>query len=337
MRELCSPQSSVWDPQIQGRGRLVAWHISGLERYCVRVPCWVEVGVSNTRTRLQVGISHVGSWALILRSQRLWQAGHLQGQRRPCRRPLSSGGLTEAAALWPLLPAPQLRLRALCWHCPCVVGGRQKRLAVRPGVSFLLADVAPGGKPSVQRPWSGHKGRDLSIFDQRLEGRWPGLWVLRPTRVFWDLKPERCVELPAPLPALAETPQHRLLGPGVWALSERMPCGAASLPRGCTGALPALRRRDLDGHRAPARSCVPSPPKPPLHVTLPGAGKMRPQDGLRRQLGRKMLLSLADHPPGLGWLPDRYLGQGSSVDAVAPMEAIPGQGRTRPPVRVPLG
>ena len=203
----------------------------------------------------------------------------------------------------------------------------------------LPADaVAPGVKVSDQRPWPGHKGRDHSISDQGLKGRWPGLRVPPPAHAFGDLKPQGPVKLPVPLLALAESPQYGLLGTRVWTLLQGgKACRAGTVPLGPghPGAPSALRGSDLDRHRAPDPPWVAGTPEPPLHVILPGAGEIRPQDCLRRWLGRKAPPRLGDHPPRLGGVPvGRHPREGSGADAVP---TVLGLGRPGPRVRVPLG
>lgn len=217
----------------------------------------------------------------------------------------------------PLLPAPRLRP---CGRRACgLVGGGQRRLAV----SLLLADAgAPGRRPCVQGPWPGHKGGGLSVFDQGLEGRRPGLGL--PAPALWDLRAERPAKPPGAPPAPAGGPQHRLLGPGAGALL-RAP------PRGRTGAPPALRRRGLQGARAAALPGGLSTPRPQLRARLPGAaGRVRPREGFGRRPGRRAPPRLGEHPPGPGCRPDRCLGGGSRVDAAR------GQSRPGPRVRAAL-
>lgn len=106
-----------------------------------------------------------------------------------------------------------------------------------------------------------------------------GFWVLSSVFNLWDFKPQRSIKSSSPLIALAESPQHCLLGTGVWKLL-RMLCNACSLSYGGQGTASALRRGNLDCHRAAGPPRVPYTPKPSFHIGVPGTGKIQAQDGI---------------------------------------------------------
>lgn len=283
-----------------------------------------------------------GNEALTLGNQGSLRAGQPPSgaKETPQALLLGPGGRREAPGVRPPSPAPRLRLRVLDWRSRRGgVAGTRGRPDPRPEVRVLpVHTAAPSVKAADQRPRPGHEGRDHSVSDQGLKGGRPGLWVAPPAGALRDLKPQGPVKPPVPLRALAEGPQHCLLGARVWAPLEGWAprrAGAAPLHPRRPGAPPALRGRDLDGHGAPDPFRVAGTPEPPLHVTVPGAGEIRPQDGLRGRLGGKAPPGLGDHPPRVGGIPvQRHPGERSGADAAPSVLRLEGPA---PGLRLRLG
>ena len=247
-----------------------------------------------------------------------------QGRAKAVQSTLFSAGSAEPGLLGP----------GLQQGCP------QSRAGGTLVASLRRADITgSGAEAPLQRPRPGHIMGHHPVSDQGLEGRGPGLRAPGAAAALRNLKPEGPVKPPFPLLALAERSQHRLLGTRVAVLLSRWtPSRAGPLLWECTEAPIVLQRRDLDGHWAGDPSWRPGAHKPPLRVTLPGTGKIRPRGGLKGRCGRKAHPRLCDYPLGLGSPPvPQHLGEGSCVDA-PPLE-VPflGPGETRPQVRASLG
>lgn len=137
-----------------------------------------------------------------------------------------------------------------------------------------------------------------SVPHYRGEGRQPAPLVVR------DLKPEQFVELPFAFLALAESLQHRLLGTGVWGLFGGWTYVEVRF---------ALRRTNLNGHRALDASLAAWIPQLMLHHThshtLRSAGNIQSDGGQAGGLAGKVppnLIHLC--PPAFGAVSARQRG-----------------------------
>lgn len=141
---------------------------------------------------------------------------------------------------------------------------------------------------SSQRPRPGHEGKGLSVSQHGPEGRRPALRARLRALGVGDLEPEWPVELLLSFLALAEGPQHGLLGTGVRGLLQG--CASVQAPF-------ALGRGDHHGHRAADALGVAGIPEPLPPESLLAAGQVGPREGTERRPAGQAPPSLGRHRP----------------------------------------